>query len=211
MKLLVVEDHALVREGMVLTLRRLDRRVEVIEASTAAEAFVLIERHGDLDLILLDLLLPDANGLSLLHTVRGQSPMLPVIVVSALDDAGTIKRSIQAGANGFVPKSSTSDVLLDAVRAVLADGLFVPEGSDAAGARGAEPGAQGEAKDLDLTIAQRRVFNLLVMGLSNREIGQSLGLTEGTVKIHVSKILRVLGVTSRSQAVIVAARRGLKL
>jgi|APMI01.1.fsa_nt_gi DNA-binding NarL/FixJ family response regulator len=211
MKLLVVEDHALVREGMVLTLRRLDRRVEVLEASTAAEAFVLIERHGDLDLILLDLLLPDANGLSLLHTVRGQSPMLPVIVVSALDDAGTIKRSIQAGANGFVPKSSTSDVLLDAVRAVLAGGLFVPEGSDAAGARGAEPGAPGEAKDLDLTIAQRRVFNLLVMGLSNREIGQSLGLTEGTVKIHVSKILRVLGVTSRSQAVIVAARRGLKL
>ncbi|MBK8338183.1 MAG: response regulator transcription factor [Sterolibacteriaceae bacterium] len=211
MKLLVVEDHALVREGMVLTLRRLDRRVEVLEASTAAEAFVLIERHGDLDLILLDLLLPDANGLSLLHTVRGQSPMLPVIVVSALDDAGTIKRYIQAGANGFVPKSSTSDVLLDAVRAVLAGGLFVPEGSDAAGARGAEPGAPGEAKDLDLTIAQRRVFNLLVMGLSNREIGQSLGLTEGTVKIHVSKILRVLGVTSRSQAVIVAARRGLKL
>lgn len=211
MKLLVVEDHALVREGMVLTLRRLDRRVEVLEASTAAEAFALIKGHGDLDLILLDLLLPDANGLSLLHTVRGQSPMLPVIVVSALDDAGTIKRSIQAGANGFVPKSSTSDVLLDAVRAVLAGGLFVPEVSDAAGARGAEPGAAGEAKDLDLTIAQRRVFNLLVMGLSNREIGQSLGLTEGTVKIHVSKILRVLGVTSRSQAVIVAARRGLKL
>jgi DNA-binding NarL/FixJ family response regulator len=207
----VVEDHALVREGMVLTLRRLDRRVDVLEASTAAEAFALIERHGDLDLILLDLLLPDANGLSLLHTVRGQSPMLPVIVVSALDDAGTIKRSIQAGANGFVPKSSPSDVLLDAVRAVLAGGLFVPEGSDAVGARGAETGAPGEAKDLDLTIAQRRVFNLLVMGLSNREIGQSLGLTEGTVKIHVSKILRVLGVTSRSQAVIVAARRGLKL
>lgn len=211
MKLLVVEDHALVREGMVLTLRRLDRRVEVLEASTAAQAFALIERHGDLDLILLDLMLPDANGLSLLHTVRGQSPMLPVLVVSALDDAGTIKRSIQAGANGFVPKSSPSDVLLDAVRAVLAGGLFVPEGKDAVGKPIAEPGAPGEAGDLDLTIAQRRVFNLLVMGLSNREIGQSLGLTEGTVKIHVSKILRVLGVSSRSQAVIVAARRGLKL
>lgn len=211
MKLLVVEDHALVREGMVLTLRRLDRRVDVLEASAAAEAFALIERHGDLDLILLDLMLPDANGLSLLHTVRGQSPMLPVIVVSALDDASTIRRSIQAGANGFVAKSSTSDVLLDAVRAVLAGGLFVPEGSDAGGTPIAEPGATGEAKDFDLTIAQRRVFNLLVMGLSNREIGQSLGLTEGTVKIHVSKILRVLGVTSRSQAVIVAARRGLKL
>ncbi len=211
MKLLVVEDHALVREGMVLTLRRLDRRVDVLEASTAAQAFALIERHGDLDLILLDLMLPDANGLSLLHTVRGQSPMLPVIVVSALDDASTIKRSIQAGANGFVPKSSPSDVLLDAVRAVLAGGLFVPEGSDAGGTPIAEPGAPGEARDFDLTIAQRRVFNLLVMGLSNREIGQSLGLTEGTVKIHVSKILRVLGVSSRSQAVIVAARRGLKL
>lgn len=205
-----MEDHALVREGMVLTLRRLDRRVELLEASKAGDALDLIERNRDLDLVLLDLLLPDVNGLSLLHTVRARQPMLPVIVVSALDDAGTIKRSIQAGANGFVPKSSPSDVLLDAVRAVLAGGLFVPDDDDEAGGHSGGPRKPGEPVDLDLTAAQRRVFNLLVLGLSNREIGQTLGLTEGTIKVHVSKILRTLGVSSRSQAVILAAQLGHK-
>lgn len=214
MKLLVVDDHALVREGMVLTLRMIDRRAELLEASNASDALELIEHEGDLDLVLLDLLLPDVNGLSLLHTVRERCPMLPVIVVSALEDAGTVKRAIQAGANGFVAKSSSSDVLLDAVRAVLAGGLFVPEGADdysggGGGANASHP--PDEVNDLELTVGQRRVFNLLVQGLSNREIGLSLGLTEGTVKIHVSKILRSLGVSSRSQAVVVAARLGLKL
>ena len=211
MKLLVVEDHALVRDGMVLTLRRLDRRVELLEASNAGDALDLIERHGDLDLLLLDLLLPDVKGLSLLHAARGRYPMLPIIVVSALEDAGTVRRSIQAGANGFVAKSSPSDVLLDAVRAVLAGGLFVPDGNGDSGGRSNGSHPSGEVTGLDLTVAQRRVFDLLVQGLSNREIGQLLGLTEGTIKLHVSKILRSLGVTSRSQAVVMAARLGLKL
>ena len=187
MKLLVVEDHALVREGLVLTLRRLDRRVELLEASNAADALDLIERHGEIELVLLDLLLPDVNGLSLLHTVRGRYPILPVIVVSALDDAGTVKRSIQAGANGFVAKSSPSDVLLDAVRAVLAGGLFLPDGDGEAGGNPSGSRPPVELNDLDLTVAQRRVFNLLVLGLSNREIGHSLGLAEGTVKLHVRR------------------------
>lgn len=211
MKLLVVEDHALVREGMVLTLRSLDRRADLLEASSAGDALALIERERDLDLVLLDLLLPDVNGLSLLHTVRGRYPMLPVIVVSALEDAGTVKRAIQAGANGFVAKSSPSYVLLDAVRAVLAGGVFVPDSVGGESGRRERSSLSTNTKDLDLTVGQRRVFNLLVQGLSNREIGQSLGLTEGTVKVHVSKILRSLGVTSRSQAVIAAARLGLKL
>ncbi len=211
MKILVVEDHALVREGMVLTLRRFDRRAELLEASNASDALDLIERHRELDLVLLDLLLPDVNGLSLLHTVRGRYPMLPIIVVSALDDAGTVKRSIRAGASGFVAKSSSSDVLLDAVRAVLAGGVFVPDDDGESGRRQCELRPGSEADDFDLTTAQKRVFNLLVHGLSNREIGQSLGLAEGTVKLHVSKILRSLGVTSRSQAVVVASRLGLRL
>lgn len=211
MKILVVEDHALVREGMVLTLRRFDRRAELLEASNASDALDLIERHCELDLVLLDLLLPDVNGLSLLHTVRGRYPMLPIIVVSALDDAGTVKLSIRAGASGFVAKSSSSEVLLDAVRAVLAGGVFVPDDDGESGRRQRGLRPASEADDFDLTIAQKRVFNLLVLGLSNREIGQSLGLAEGTVKLHVSKILRSLGVTSRSQAVVVASRLGLRL
>jgi DNA-binding NarL/FixJ family response regulator len=171
----------------------------------------VIERHGDLDLVLLDLLLPDVKGLSLLRTVRGRYPMLPIIVVSALEDAGTVSRSIQAGANGFVAKSSPSDVLLDAVRAVLAGGLFVPDGTGDSGGRPMGSHPSGEVAGLDLTVAQRRVFHLLVQGLSNREIARLLCLTEGTIKLHVSKILRTLGVTSRAQAVVMAARRGLKL
>lgn len=211
MKLLVVEDHALVREGMVLTLRGLDRKVEILEASNGGDAIDLIESHGNLDLVLLDLLLPDVSGMSLLHAVRKCASMLPVIVVSGLEDMGTVNRSMQAGASGFVPKSSRSEVLLDAVRAVLAGGLFFPGGNRVAGSGSNGAHASAAANDIDLTAAQRRVFDLLVQGLSNREIGELLGLTEGTVKLHVSKIFRSLGVTSRSQAVIVAARLGVKL
>lgn len=209
LKLLIVEDHALVREGMILTLRGLDRRLELLEASDAGHALATIERHPDLDLVLLDLMLPDGSGLLLLHDLRERFPMLPVIVVSALEDQNTVRRAIQAGANGFVAKSSTSDVLLDAIHAVLAGGLFVHDVDDAA-ARPREVRQPGTVEELDLTDAQKRVFHLLVQGLSNRDIGLSLGLTEGTIKLHVSKILRSLGVSSRSQAVAVAARLGIR-
>lgn len=206
MKLLIVEDHALVRDGMVLTLQRLDPHLALLEASDASAALELIERNPDLDLVLLDLMLPDENGLLLLQTLRARHPMLPVIVVSALEDASTVRRAIQAGANGFVAKSSSSDVLIDAVQAVLAGGLFIPDDNAATSRAGDGSRLPGEVKELDLTDAQKKVFNLLVQGLSNREIAMSLGLTEGTVKVHVSKILRSLGVTSRAQAMVVAAR-----
>lgn len=210
MKLLIVEDHALVRDGMVLTLQRLDPLLALLEASDASAALELIQHNPDLDLVLLDLMLPDENGLLLLQTLRARHPMLPVIVVSALEDASTVRRAIQAGANGFVAKSSSSDVLVDAVQAVLAGGLFVPDENDATSRASDGPRLQGEVNELDLTDAQKKVFNLLVQGLSNREIALSLGLTEGTVKVHVSKILRSLGVTSRAQAMVVAARLGVR-
>lgn len=211
MKLLLVEDHALVRDGMSLTLRQLDDCVEVLEAGDGGSALGLIERHPNVDLVLLDLMLPDGNGLGFLHTLRASHPTLPVIVVSALDDANTVRSAIQAGANGFVPKSSQSDVLLDAIHAVLAGGLFVPDDDDPKAGPGGVSHMPGGSNDLGLSDAQMRVFKLLVQGLSNREIGLSLCLAEGTVKIHVSKIFRCLGVSSRPQAMVLATRLGLKL
>lgn len=210
MKLLVVEDHALVREGMTLTLRRLDRRIVVLEASDASEAVDLIARNPDLDLVLLDLRLPGCNGFALLKSLRNQFQMIPILVVSGQEDAATVNRSIQAGASGFVPKSSHSDVLLAACRTVLDGGIFMPDPAGVPAGRSG-PVFPPTANDLDLTAAQRRVFDLLVQGLSNREIGDQLGLTEGTVKVHVSHIFRSLGISSRSQAVVMAARLGMKV
>lgn len=211
LKLLVVEDHALVREGMLLALRRLERDIELLESGDAAEVPGLMEANPDLDLVLLDLRLPDADGLGLLRQVRTRFPMVPVLVVSGMADLATVNRSIRAGASGFVPKSCDSGVLLDAVRAVLEGGIFVPDPDSLPDERRGNPLPSRRGKNLDLTMGQRRVFDLLVQGLSNREIGEQLGLTEGTVKVHVSHIFRTLGISSRSQAVVVAARLGMKV
>ena len=151
-----------------------------------------------------------SSATALLRSLRNRHPTVPVLIVSGQDDAESVNKCMEAGASGFVPKSCHSDMFLGAVRTVLDGGMFVPEvKSVLQGRRG--PVFPRRAPDLDLTAGQRRVFDLLVRGLSNREIGDQLGLTEGTVKVHVSHILRSLGVSSRSQAVVMAARLGMKV
>lgn len=220
MKLLVVEDHALVREGLLLTLRRLGRQCGLIDAQDAPGALAALEREPDIDMILLDLLLPGVNGMSFLATVRRRFPTIPVLVVSGIEEADAVRAAIDAGASGFVPKSSDSEVLLSAVRCVADGGVFLPEsiplragmpgnGKIAKTRAGAAKRAEQHLADLGLTSAQRRVFDLLVQGCTNRQIAELLGLTEGTVKVHVSHIYRLLGVASRSQAMVVAARLGM--
>lgn len=207
LKILVIEDHVLVLEGMLHALTRLGP-VEAGGARDGEEALAALERQPDMDLVLLDLLLPGINGFSLLSILRRRFPAVAVIIVSALEDRESVQRAIQQGANGFVPKSSSTDTLLEAIRQVLEGNIWLPEqyAGETARRRKPEP-----IERLGLTAAQRRVFELLAQGKSNREIAELLGLTEGTVKLHVTRILRALNVSNRSQALLYAARCGLKL
>lgn len=213
-KLLVVEDHALVREGLLQTLRKLDPKVVLFEAQDAEEAMRLLDTEGEFDLALLDLMLPGMSGLSLLSVMRKRFPAVPVVVISALDDAETVGRAMRQGASGFVPKTNPSEILLDALRRVLEGEVYLPphlQEKIATGRREEGGKSRNLADRFGLTAAQLRVLELLMQGKSNREIGDLLGLTEGTVKIHVSKIFKALNVSSRAQALVAVGRHRLRL
>lgn len=215
LKLLVIEDHALVREGLVNVVRQLDDVVEVFEAGECGAGLALAQCHPDLDLALLDLALPGAEGMSCLVLFRERFPALPVVIVSAYDDPHTVGRALKVGASGFVPKSYSSGALLVALRLVLEGQIFTP--SPAPVLRPlveAPPGQVGKdaaPADYGLTERQAEVLGLMVRGKSNRDIAQILGLSEGTVKIHITAIFKALGVSSRTQAMVTASRYGIVL
>jgi DNA-binding NarL/FixJ family response regulator len=152
-------------------------------------------------------MLPGTGGLALLGALRKRHPAAPVLMLSALDDAETVRRAMRGGAAGFVPKASSTDTLLGAVREVLAGGHYLPPQYADAPLKRMRGNIQAR---FHLTAAQMRVLELLVEGKTNREIGEVIGVTEGTVKIHVSAIFKALDVSNRSQAMLVAARHGLK-
>lgn len=213
LKILLIEDHALVREGMTHLLSQLDDEVTVFEAANGEDGVGFLEAHTDIDLVLLDLSLPGVDGLSWLKIQRKRFPTVPMLVVSAHDDGATIAKVMAAGAAGFVPKAQSADRLLDSLQRVLEGEIIdpgatptYPIGIDGPGEVMKPAGGRTRPKDLGLTPRQIDVLDLLVKGRNNREIGVLLGLTEGTVKIHVTALLKALGVKSRSEA-IVAARR----
>lgn len=195
--ILLVEDHALVREGLAQTLSRLDGDWTVIEATDAAHALALVDAHTDIDLVITDLIMPGMNGFSLLATLRERDASLPVLVVSALCDKPTVSRAMRQGASGFVSKMDSGDQLVQAVRTVLDGDLYTPPEQTK---RPSVPAPNG------LTQAQARVLALLADGHSNREIAESLGLAEGTVKVHVSRILSAYKVSSRAKLLLMLPR-----
>lgn len=207
--LLIVEDHALVREGLVQTLHKLGADVVLHEAPDAETALRVLESGITVDLAVLDLMLPGMNGMSLLGVMRKRYPDVPVVVLSALDDSDTVARAMRQGASGFMPKSSSGEMLVDALRRVIEGEIFLPEALRLQIGQGRREEA-GRGRSLtnrfNLTAAQARVLELLMQGKSNREIGDLLGLTEGTVKVHVSKVFKALNVSSRAQALVAVSR-----
>ncbi len=205
MRILVIEDHALVREGLLLALKALeeaDTTAEIIGARDADEATQLLEANDDFDLALLDLMLPGTGGLAFLGVMRKRFPHVPVVILSALDDADTVLKAMRQGAAGFVSKASPTEVLLGALREVLAGEIWLPpEYRELTRKR---KRARTVAERYGLTKSQARVLELLAEGKTNRDIAEMLGVTEGTVKIHVSAIFKSLGVNNRSQALLVA-------
>lgn len=200
LRTLVVDDHTMVRELLMQTLQQLDDGVVCSGARNAEEALGLLE-GGDYDLMLLDLMMPGINGVAILGMLRKRFPLLPVVIVSALDDPNTMVRAIRRGAAGFVSKSSSSDELLDVLRKVLTGAVCLPPQMQAAHRSG-----HSLADRYGITPGQMRVLALLAQGKTNRETASRLGLCEGTVRIHVSAILKALKVTNRSQAVLVLNR-----
>ena len=217
MKVLVVDDHPLIREALRQVLRALAKNIELLEAGSATEALAAADKCDGLDLILLDLTLPGRDGYEVLRELRERYPSYPVVVLSASDQSEVVMRALDAGAMGFIPKTSSNEVLLGALRLVLSGGVYLPaevlrhSPAPALVSRSATATAGTGYRDLGLTERQAQVLALVVQGKPNKIICRELNLAEGTVKIHVTAILKALGVTNRTQAVIAVGRLGLKL
>jgi DNA-binding NarL/FixJ family response regulator len=217
-KILVADDHPLIREALGHVLRELDGGVAVLEAADGETVKRLAAEHPDLDLVLLDIFLPGVRGLELFDELRSSYPTLPLVAVSALDDASTVKAVLAGGAMGFIPKSSSHPLMVSALRLVLSGGRYLPpelmaqEWAFVSG-RATTLGTRGpvSAAALGLTERQHQVLGCIAQGKSNKQICRELGLAEATVKIHVTAILKALKVTSRTQAVVMINELGLRL
>ena len=202
-RLVIADDHPLFRGAMREAITGLLDKAEIAEAGTFDDTVELLS--GDVDLVLLDLTMPGVRGFSGLMYMRAQYPSVPVVVVSANDDPAAIRRCMEFGASGFIPKTLGIDTMRAAISRVLAGGVWTPPDVDLSSGADAEA-AEVMARMATLTPQQVRVLMMLSEGLLNKQIAYQLGVSEATVKAHVSAILQKLGVESRTQAVIAAAK-----
>ncbi|MFT4198770.1 MAG: response regulator transcription factor [Pseudoxanthomonas sp.] len=203
--LLIADDHPLFREALRGAVQRVLPGALLHEAASVDALYALADTHPDADLLLLDLNMPGAHGFNVLVHLRALHPQLPVVVVSAREEPSVMRRALDHGALGFIPKSADSDTIGRAIGQVLDGEPWAPDEAHAAPAIGRDE-AQTAARLRELTPQQFRVLQMLGAGRLNKQIAYDLGVSEATIKAHVTAILRKLGVTNRTQAVLMAGR-----
>lgn len=206
-RFVIADDHPLFRGALKQALAAPGDSTDIVETGDFETTKAAVSGRDDIDLVLLDLSMPGASGLSGLVSLRGISPDVPLIVVSAHDDPETIRRALELGASGFISKSASMEEIRVAVQVVLDGGIASPTGIDL--------GVEGDLEVSDLirrlqtlTPQQTRVLSMLAEGLLNKQIAYELGVSEATIKAHVSAVLQKLGVDSRTQAVIMLSKIG---
>ena len=208
MKILIVDDHALFREGLCHVLDALENEVNILEAADYDRAMQTITAHPDIDLVLLDLNMPGKDGFTALDTFSHLYPTLPVVILSASNQRSDVQRALDAGAMGYIPKDTTSSIMLSALRLILSGGIYVPPNITQADNLATSP---ENNQTNGLTPKQLQVLALLVQGYSNKDIAELMQLAESTIKMHVTAILKTLGVNNRTQAALAAEKLGLGL
>ena len=203
--LLIADDHPLFREALRAAVQRVLPGVRLHEADSVDALYALVDAHADADLLLMDLNMPGAQGFSALVHVRALHPQLPVVIVSAREEPTVMRRALDHGALGFIPKSADSDTIGEAIGTVLEGERWAPAEAMNVPAIGRDEHEIAQ-RLRDLTPQQFRVLQMLGVGRLNKQIAYDLGVSEATIKAHVTAILRKLGVTNRTQAVLMAGR-----
>lgn len=210
MKILLIDDHELFRNGLRLALLELNDDLDIVEANSYEESHDLLQVHRNIDLILFDLGLPGLNDITAFHALRDNSPDIPVVVISANENPEKAQQLLSAGAQGYITKTSNAKIILNAIQVVMAGNVFIP--AELFKTETTYPVEQLTENILHLskilTPRQIDVLQQLAEGRPNKEIGNILGLTESTVRVHVAAILRAFKVKNRTQAVQFASRRG---
>ena len=220
MKVLLVDDHVLFREGISMILKNLMGAVDVFEAGSCSEGLSQLAIQPGMDLVLMDIGLPDMSGIEGIALMRQQYPDVPVVALSSSEDKATVLSALDNGAMGFIPKTSNSSILTSALRLILARGIYLPPsvflgGRPAVAASGTQPAPidlsrQMTPADLGLTARQAEVLHRLLQGKPSKVICRELELSSSTVKTHTSAVLRALNVTTRTQAIVAAGKLGLR-
>lgn len=220
MKILLVDDHALVRGALRDILAELAEGTVVLEAASVAEMITNIEEHPDVDLILLDLMLPDGKGIATLSDLRDRFPDIPIAILSALQDRATMRKSLESGAFGFIPKSASRLATLGALRLILSGNVYVPPEvlmekpsklPSVGSQRRRESQEQSSPQELEITERKMQVLALILEGKTNKAISRILELTENSVKTYVSEILKSLKVRNRTEAAFKVRELGWKM
>jgi DNA-binding NarL/FixJ family response regulator len=218
MKILVVDDHTLIREALHGVLKKLHRDTVVLDASTCGQAMESVAANPDIRLVLLDLNLPDRDGFSMLGELRERYPAMSVVVLSGVQDRATVMKALELGAVGFIPKSASHELMRSALQLVFAGGVYIPPeilAREQPISAPRKPSVGGRIivspADVGLTDRQLDVLALMMQGKNNKAICRSLDLAEPTVKNHVTAILKALKVSNRTEAVIAVNQLGWKL
>jgi DNA-binding NarL/FixJ family response regulator len=214
MKVLLIDDHVLIREALRGVIKQLEEDATIFEAADCRQAIRLIQQNPDLQLVVLDLNLPDRDGFSVLADLRESHPAISLVVLSAFNDRENVVRALDLGALGFIPKSASRDVMVQALRLVFAGGIYIPPEALArkeAKEQTPAPMRPVSPADLGLTERQLDVLALMMQGKSNKVISRTLDVAEPTVKHHVTAVLKALKVANRTEAVVAVGSLGWKL
>lgn len=210
MKIVIADDHVLIREGLQRALTSLDDDIETVQACDRPTLLEQLNQHNDIKIILMDLFMPGANGFELLNYVCTTYAHIPVIVISGAEEPHNMRKAIDNGASGFIPKSASTEIMLSAIKLVSNGGVYIPPDM-------LKPVKKNHVSMIDetrdaavkLTRRQKEVLELMARGMSNKEVARALEISEHTIKIHVTAILKLLNAENRTEAVVMAHNAGI--
>ena len=211
MKILIADDHALFRDGLSLHLERLEPQAVIFQAGSFSQVMKIINDEKKLDLIIIDLDMPDMNWETALQEIMNKRGNARVAIISATEDTRSIRKAMEKGISGYIPKRADTKVLTGALKLIMDGGTYLPPSIlDNANINGVNMSSVSRSRNgKTLTNRQSQVLELVAQGMSNKQIAYEIGVSEATVKLHINALLRAVGATNRTQAVITAQKMGL--